>query len=100
MIPLMPFRKRYWAYGTVALVLAGAGTAGVLRLTDRGGTPTAPAASDALQTAEVVRTDISSGRPMRGTIGYGPARSLKAPGSGVVTWLPAAGGVIKRGKQV
>jgi hypothetical protein len=101
MITLMPFRKRYWGYGTAALLLAGAGTAGFLRLSDRTGPPTAPAAaSGAVQTAEVVRMDISSGKPLQGTIGYGTARSLKAPGEGVVTWLPTADSTIKRGRQV
>ncbi len=101
MIALMPFGKRHWAYGTVALVLTGAATAGFLRVSDRGEAPTAPpAASGALQTAEVVRMDISSGKPLQGTIGYGTARSLKAPGDGVVTWLPAPGKTIKRGEQV
>ncbi|MFI2714400.1 efflux RND transporter periplasmic adaptor subunit [Micromonospora sp. NPDC018662] len=93
--------KRYWAYGGVALLLAGAAIVAWSRLDDRAGENVPPLpATEALPAVAVVRTDISSGKPLPGTIGYGPARSLKTQGEAVITWLPAVGDVIRRGRQV
>ncbi|GAA1643645.1 HlyD family efflux transporter periplasmic adaptor subunit [Actinoplanes couchii] len=96
----MPFRKGPWAFAAAALTVAAAG-AGFLSLQRAGGSPQSrPSASTAtLSTAEVVRQDIATGRPLTGTVGYGPAWPVTAPGEGVVTWLPAVGTTVKRGEQ-
>ncbi|MCI4061415.1 efflux RND transporter periplasmic adaptor subunit [Micromonospora sp. R77] len=98
---LMSPTKRFWGYGALALVLAGSGAAVWATTGGRTGTNASPAATaQPLQTVTVVRTDLSSGKPLPGTIGYGAARPLKAADGGVITWLPAVGRVIERGRPV
>jgi len=51
-------------------------------------------------TATVARTTLTQTETVDGTLGYGDATTVKAHGSGTVTWLPAAGAAIARGKPV
>ncbi|MFE7977348.1 peptidoglycan-binding protein [Streptomyces shenzhenensis] len=48
----------------------------------------------------VSRTDLSDTREIEGTLGFGAARSVKGTGGGRVTWLPAVGASVTRGKQL
>ncbi|MEU8419582.1 efflux RND transporter periplasmic adaptor subunit [Micromonospora sp. NPDC048835] len=54
----------------------------------------------AVDTTPVVRTDLSSTEMVPGSLGFGTARPLKGTQGGVVTWLPAPGSTITRGKQL
>lgn len=51
-------------------------------------------------TAPVVRTDIVSRTSVDGTLAYAATRTLAGRGTGVVTWLPPEGRVIRRGQRV
>ncbi|MEU1302662.1 peptidoglycan-binding protein [Streptomyces shenzhenensis] len=51
-------------------------------------------------TVAVARTDLSDTREIEGTLGFGAARSIKGTDGGKVTWLPAVGASVTRGKQL
>lgn len=51
----------------------------------------------AVETAEITRTDLSTSRTLRGSLGYGVPRVVKGGRDGVVTSLPRPGQVMKRG---
>lgn len=91
-------RVRAASAGVAVLVVVGVGTAVVLaRPRPSTATPTAPAAP---ASAEVARTDLAEQQTADGTLGYGVERDLTASAHGTITWLPASGAVLTRGKQV
>ena len=98
-----PLRTRWVrrvAYGSLA-VLVVAGVAVVqLRTRTAAGSDAPGGTSAAAKTVAVVRTDMSNGRVLSGTLGYGTARPVKGSRLGVVTWLPATGTLVKRGEQL
>lgn len=57
---------------------------------------TAPAPS----TATVTRATLTQTQQVNGTLDYGEPVTVNGRGSGVITWLPAPGAVIGRGKPV
>ena len=66
-----------------------------------GGThpPVAPAVTVA--TALVVRTDLSARQLVAGTLGYqGMLTVASESGGGIITWLPAAGDIVRRGQPL
>ncbi len=84
----------------VALLLTGAAWAAV-----RGGalgrTATATTTPEVpTSTATVTRTDVVQRQQVPGTIGYDGSSTVVAQAGGIVTRLPAAGAVIRRGKPV
>ncbi|MCY1138254.1 efflux RND transporter periplasmic adaptor subunit [Actinoplanes sp. Pm04-4] len=85
---------------TLVVVLAGAATAFALTR-DRALDP-APAAEPVAQVATVKleRRDLSTTTSLTGRIGYGSARPLAGRATGTVTWLPAVGATVKRGRQL
>jgi Putative peptidoglycan binding domain len=91
----------------VVLLLAGAGWAAYS--SDLLRTHPAPAAPPGVTTgrALVVRTDVQQQTTVTGTLGYGGSYSVIAPGdpaaaggTATITWLPAAGAVVSRGRPV
>ncbi|WP_433796316.1 efflux RND transporter periplasmic adaptor subunit [Actinoplanes sp. CA-252034] len=82
---------------TVTAVLAAAGYLWF----ERRDTAT-PVADDAVavQTAPVVRTDLSVTESLTGSLGYGGAQPVKGGPDGIVTWLPRSGARIDRGEQL
>jgi peptidoglycan hydrolase-like protein with peptidoglycan-binding domain len=87
---------------TAVLVVALAGAAAAFALTrDRAPDP-APAAEPVAQVATVKleRRDLSTTTSLSGRIGYGSARPLAGRAAGTVTWLPAVGATVKRGRQL
>ena len=92
-----PRRIRRWVAVPVVAVLLAAGGFGWL--SRRAPTAAATDAPVAVQTATVVKTDMSATESLTGSLGYGPARPVKG-GDGIVTWLPQPGTRIKRGSQV
>jgi len=58
-----------------------------------------PTAAVPISTAEVVRTDVSERRLVSGTLGHAGSVDVLAGSSGTLTWLPAPGEVIGRGRS-
>lgn len=82
--------------GAVAVVVVGA-----VAFTRISAAPTAtPPAAPAVQTATVVRTDLTEQDSQNGTLGYGPESTVPGQQQGTVTWLPAPGTVISRGQPL
>ncbi|WP_323373655.1 efflux RND transporter periplasmic adaptor subunit [Plantactinospora alkalitolerans] len=81
----------------VAVLAVGTGSAVyALRDDDR-----APASTGTtLPTVPVKRTDLSSAAQVDGSLGYADSYTVLGSGSGRITWLPAPGKVIVRGKAV
>jgi len=99
--PTPPRRNRRWI-GIAALVVSVAlvGAGGFLWYERRDRTVPESKAPVAVQTAAVVRTDLAVTESLTGTLGYGRAQPVKGGPDGIVTWLPASGASISRGKQV
>jgi peptidoglycan hydrolase-like protein with peptidoglycan-binding domain len=89
-------RRRLIAGGVVVLVTGTAAAVHAAR--DEAPTP-APAAAT-LPTAPVRRADLTSAVETDGTLGYGGTYTVLGRGTGIVTWLPAAGTVVTRGRAV
>ncbi|WP_204301328.1 peptidoglycan-binding protein [Actinoplanes campanulatus] len=81
-----------------AAVLAAAAVVLVTRPRDPG-TP-ATAVTEAVATTTLQRRDLSTSKSISGTIGYGPARAVTGHKQATVTWLPAPGATVKRGRQL
>lgn len=82
--------------GAVAVVVVGA-----VAFTRIDAAPTTtPPADPAVQTATVVRTDLTEQDSQNGTLGYGPETTVPGQQQGTVTWLPAPGTVIARGQRL
>jgi peptidoglycan hydrolase-like protein with peptidoglycan-binding domain len=83
-----------------AVVLAGvAGTGAVALIAhNSSGQPSAAATEAPGSTVAVVSTDVSRRQSVSGTLGRSGAYSLIASGAGTVTWVPAVGAVVGRGK--
>src|SRR5437764_14812445 len=95
----MSHRKRFWVTAVAVVAVSGGGWF-LVRGRQADASAESVAAAPAVQTADVVRTDISTRSPAPGKIGYGAARPLRLSRSGVLTWLPASGTTISRDRQV
>lgn len=80
-----------------AVVVVGAGGVAALGF---GGTDSAPppASGQPPSTTKVTSSTLTSTEKVAGTLAYGTANPLLSAGQGTVTWLPAAGEVITRGR--
>jgi peptidoglycan hydrolase-like protein with peptidoglycan-binding domain len=82
--------------GVVAVVVAGLAVAAVgLRdgeSSDPGRSTLPPA------TARVTRATLTETDTVNGTLGYGDSTTVTARGSGTITWLPAVGSTLERGR--
>jgi peptidoglycan hydrolase-like protein with peptidoglycan-binding domain len=89
-------------------VLAGSGAVGALATGGIGGASAdhRPAAAQRPATAKVERVNLVRSQTVPGTLGYGTATSVEHPASnggipgGRLTWLPAPGATVERGKPV
>jgi hypothetical protein len=54
----------------------------------------------ALATAQIVRQDMSTSVSMSGRLGHGTALAVKGGRPGIITWLPAPGATIERGRAL
>ena len=91
-------RRRWVAVVVVVLIVAaavvGAGVAGVF---GSSGSPGAAAGgSDKTSTAAVQRRSLSSQTQVSATLGFAGSYAVTGQGSGTITWLPAAGRVIRQ----
>ncbi|MDX2848620.1 hypothetical protein [Actinacidiphila glaucinigra] len=93
-------RRRFTVALAVLLTAGGAGGATAAWNTRQGSPQTAPEHPVELDTVKVARTDLSTDRTLPGTLGYGPLRTLKGTGAGVLTELPAPGAEAVRGKPL
>lgn len=83
----------------LALVAAGFAGRGLWPGTARPATATAGAGAVPVSAAQVVRTSVSERQVVAGTLGYlGDFSAIDETGPGIVTWLPPAGSVIRRGQ--
>jgi peptidoglycan hydrolase-like protein with peptidoglycan-binding domain len=102
-----PLRTLVVALGVLAALGAGAAAAtGALGGDGSGGGSgggQAAAPSALARTAQIRQATLTRSQTVDGTLGYGDATTVQAPGGrpgGTVTWLPAEGAVITRGKPV
>lgn len=85
--------------GIVAVVLLALGGTVAYVLLFR--PPAPPAAQPAApETATVTRTDLTASVTLVGSLGYGPPTTFTGRKNGTVTWLPAVGTVVDRGKRL
>lgn len=101
--PPSPGRRR--SRRTITVSVAGVLVAATVLATVWVGWPHAADSADdpggetvAVQTVEVVRTDLSRERTLPGLLGYGPSRPVSGGREGIVTWLPEPGAVVRRGE--
>jgi peptidoglycan hydrolase-like protein with peptidoglycan-binding domain len=88
---------------TAVAALVGAGGVAAAVIAVMGGDPARPAGAAtpaAGATATVQRRDLVDRESLTGTLGYGDAGKLFAGAAGTVTWLPAAGAVVRRGGRL
>ncbi|GAA0484365.1 peptidoglycan-binding protein [Paractinoplanes deccanensis] len=85
--------------GIVLVVALGAGGAVAVHRHRPAGPP-APRETVAAATAKLERRTLSTTRKLDGSVGFGSARPLSGHTAATVTWLPAAGATIVRGKQL
>ncbi|WFE34643.1 peptidoglycan-binding domain-containing protein [Micromonospora sp. WMMD975] len=96
----MTRRARALALAAVVLAAGVAGQVVVTRWLAAADEPVRAGKHDnAAATVAVERTDLSTARTMPGTLGYGVPRTIRATG-GTVTWLPAVGAAVKRGRPL
>jgi hypothetical protein len=88
-----------WLVAGIVLAALTAGGAVVVQRHRAAGAPK-PGATTAAATAKLERRDLSTTTSLPGTIGYGAARPLSGHLDATVTWLPAAGATIKRGRAL
>ncbi|MEV0596626.1 peptidoglycan-binding domain-containing protein [Nonomuraea cavernae] len=92
-----PLRVAAWT-GGAALLAAAVAAAAVGVGGDGSGTTVAARTPPA--TAQVTRTTLTETRTVNGTLGYGESVTVTARSQGTITWLPAEGATITRGKAV
>ncbi|GAA4253491.1 peptidoglycan-binding domain-containing protein [Dactylosporangium darangshiense] len=91
-------RKRSAVLAGVALAgLAGAG-AGAVVYQGRTGNPQQASTDAPTSTTAVVTSDVLRRQNVSGTLGRSGSFTVIAPGQGTLTWLPAVGAVVGRGK--
>lgn len=95
--PRRPMRRAVAVTGGVAL-LAAAVTAAVIGVGGDAGTAVAQRTPPA--TTKVSRTTLIDTTTVDGTLSYGETATIRGRGPGTITWLPAAGAVITRGRAV
>ncbi|MGX9885224.1 hypothetical protein [Streptomyces sp. NPDC002276] len=87
--------------GAVALAGVTATALGVTVWQDGTAKPSTTAADSArVGTATVTRTDLSNDQTLSGTLGYSKAAPVKGARAGLVTWLPAPGATVARGRTL
>lgn len=93
--------RRRLKIGAVALAGVTATALGVTVWQDGNAKPSTTAAGSArVGTATVTRTDLSNAQTLSGTLGYSKAAPVKGAKSGLVTWLPAPGATVSRGRAL
>ncbi|HYN97344.1 MAG TPA: peptidoglycan-binding protein [Pilimelia sp.] len=92
-------RLRAWAIvgaGTTVLAVAAAATIGL----DTGRSEAPTADPRAFKTVPVTRGDLVEYLVLDGAVGYGTPVPMRCAATGTVTWIAAAGAVVRRGKAL
>jgi peptidoglycan hydrolase-like protein with peptidoglycan-binding domain len=100
-VPLPPLARgrRPLAVAVTGVALAAAAGFAARGLWTGGAQPpAAPTVTSA--TALVIRTDLSARQLVVGTLGYQGAFTVVSESGGIITWLPAQGGVVRRGQPL
>lgn len=84
------------AVGLLVLAAAGGGLWAAFGGTEKAKAPTRPEA----QTVEVTRGDLRQVQEVPGAMGFGRPIPVLGRGDGIITWLPSAGVVVPRGRQL
>lgn len=92
-------RRKVWLVVGTATVLA-VGAAGATYALRDDDTASAASTWPTLPKVPVTRTALSSATQVDGSLGFGDTYTVLGSGSGVITWVPALGDVIVRGKAV
>ncbi|KUL30495.1 efflux RND transporter periplasmic adaptor subunit [Actinoplanes awajinensis] len=94
--------SRKWTTAAVAGALVAAGAAGFVLVggLPEGESPAQAGSSLPPATATVTKATLVDKEDHDGTLGYGDSTALAAGLGGTVTWLPATGATVKRGKPL
>ncbi|WP_106971695.1 efflux RND transporter periplasmic adaptor subunit [Streptomyces xylophagus] len=93
--------RRRLRIGAVALAGVTATALGVTVWQDGTAKPSTTATDSArVGTATVTRTNLSNAQTLSGTLGYSKAAPVKGARPGLVTWLPAPGARVSRGRTL
>jgi peptidoglycan hydrolase-like protein with peptidoglycan-binding domain len=93
-------RLRTAAVAGSAILAAGAVAAASVGFGDNGADPSTPTTGPTLATAPVTRATLTQTQQVNGTLDYGTPVRVTARGNGTITWLPALGAVVNRGRPV
>jgi peptidoglycan hydrolase-like protein with peptidoglycan-binding domain len=93
-------RRSRWVIGGIVLAVV-VGAAGVAAFgVDLSSSDPARATRLPPATGKVTRATLTETEKVSGTLGYGDPKTVTGRGAGTVTWLPAAGSTVDRGKPV
>lgn len=97
--PRLPRRRKWLILGVIiAIVLAGAG--GLIAVSiDTDKNHSAPRLYKG-PTKKISQGDLEEDTTMSGTLRFADSRNVEAEDSGIITWLPSTGEVIKRGQRL
>jgi len=96
-------KRRVWrsmplAAGLAVVTAAGGMALGAVAVSHRH--PQSAPPRPVLSTTTVVRTDLTATATYTATVGFDALRTVTGPRSGTITRLPAAGGVVRRGRSL
>jgi hypothetical protein len=93
-------RRRRAAVIVIGMVLAGGAGTGIAAQAGlfRGSGPAETPGTSGVSTATVTRRSLSSQTPVNATLGYAGSYTVTGKAAGTITWLPAAGQVIRQGQ--
>jgi multidrug efflux pump subunit AcrA (membrane-fusion protein) len=91
--------RRLLFAGTAGVVVVGGGVA-AMTLGSSGDGNASPKPTASYSTAEITRGDLVDTSSVDGTLTYNDSRSLSIGATGMVTWVPALGKVVTRGKTL
>ncbi|WIM97576.1 peptidoglycan-binding protein [Actinoplanes oblitus] len=94
--------NRTWTTAAVAGALVAAGVAAFVLVggLPEGDTPARAGGSAPAATADVTKQTLVDKESHDGTLGYGDTTALASGQDGTVTWMPAAGATVRRGKPL
>src|SRR4051794_12984327 len=93
-------RRVFVVAAGVLAVAAGGGAGAFAFVTNGDGRPAGQRTASPTATAEITRGDLVDTESADGKLTYADERELPAAASGVVTWLPAEGATVTRGKPL
>ncbi|MET7474269.1 hypothetical protein ABZT17_07890 [Streptomyces sp. NPDC005648] len=96
---MAPVRRRA-VIGAVAVAVVVASALTVTAWQNDGGKRDTGGGAVHTATAVVTRSDLSNAQTLDGSLGYGRATTVKGGRSGLLTWLPATGATVRRGRPL